>query len=132
MTRRELRTHIFRILYRAFFYSSEEMEEQITLYLEDPELKIDVQDSEYITSRVKEVMEHIPEIDQTIDEKVEKWKVNRINYVDLSILRLAYFEMKYDDDIPTAVAINEAVEIAKIYGGEESSSFINGVLAKLL
>ena len=108
------------------------MEEQITLYLEDPELKIDVQDSEYITSRVKEVMEHIPEIDQTIDEKVEKWKVNRINYVDLSILRLAYFEMKYDDDIPTAVAINEAVEIAKIYGGEESSSFINGVLAKLL
>ncbi len=132
MTRRELRTHIFRILYRAFFYSSEEMEEQITLYLEDPELKIDVQDSEYITSRVKEVMEHIPEIDQTIDEKVEKWKVSRINYVDLSILRLAYFEMKYDDDIPTAVAINEAVEIAKIYGGEESSSFINGVLAKLL
>ena len=108
------------------------MEEQITLYLEDPELKIDVQDSEYITSRVKEVMEHIPEIDQTIDEKVEKWKVSRINYVDLSILRLAYFEMKYDDDIPTAVAINEAVEIAKIYGGEESSSFINGVLAKLL
>ena len=98
MTRRELRTHIFRILYRAFFYSSEEMEEQITLYLEDPELKIDVQDSEYITSRVKEVMEHIPEIDQTIDEKVEKWKVSRINYVDLSILRLAYFEMKYDDD----------------------------------
>ena len=47
-------------------------------------------------------------------------------------MRLAYFEMKYDDDIPTAVAINEAVEIAKIYGGEESSSFINGVLAKLL
>ncbi len=132
MTRRELRTHIFRILYRIFFYSQEEMEEQISLYIEDPELEIDVADSEYITTRVRKVIELIPEIDKIIDEKAEKWKVNRINYVDLSILRLAYFEMKYDEDIPTAVAINEAVEIAKIYGGDESSAFINGVLAKLL
>ena len=71
-------------------------------------------------------------IDAVIDSKAEKWKTDRINYVDLTILRLAYYEIKYDDDIPMAVAINEAVELAKIYGGDESSSFVNGVLAKLL
>ena len=132
MTRRELRTHFFRLLYRVFFYSEEELDQQIELYLEDPEVEADVKDSEFIKNRVKEIIRLIPEIDSVIDEKAERWKVNRINYVDLSILRLAYYEIAYDDEVPTAVAINEAVEISKIYGGSESSSFINGVLAKLL
>ncbi|MDE7431756.1 MAG: transcription antitermination factor NusB [Lachnospiraceae bacterium] len=132
MTRRELRTYAFKLLYRTFFYSDEEMKEQIPLFFDDPEVEIDIHDMEYVTKRVDNVMEKILEIDAQIDEKATSWKVNRMNYVDLTIIRLAYYEIFYDDDIPMAVAINEAVELAKIYGGDESSSFVNGVLAKLL
>lgn len=132
MTRRELRTYAFKLLYRTFFYDLEEMEEQQELFFDDSEIEIDVFDMEYVKERVKNVIEKITEIDTEIDKKATGWKVNRMNYVDLSIIRLAYYEINYDDDIPTAVAINEAVELAKIYGGEESSSFVNGVLAKML
>ena len=132
MTRRELRTYTFKLLYRTFFYSEEEMNEQQDLFFDDSEIEIDVFDTEYVRSRVNAVMEKIEEIDKAIDEKATSWKVNRMNYVDLTIIRLAYYEINFDDDIPMAVAINEAVELAKIYGGEESSSFVNGVLAKLL
>ncbi|MDY6329633.1 MAG: transcription antitermination factor NusB [Lachnospiraceae bacterium] len=132
MTRRELRTYAFKLLYRSFFYNEDEMTEQERLFFEDPEMEIDVFDMEYVQRRVEDVIAKIPEIDAVIDSKAEKWKTDRINYVDLTILRLAYYEIKYDDDIPMAVAINEAVELAKIYGGDESSSFVNGVLAKLL
>ncbi|MCI5603135.1 MAG: transcription antitermination factor NusB [Lachnospiraceae bacterium] len=132
MTRRELRTYAFKLLYRSFFYNEDEMTEQERLFFEDPEMEIDVFDMEYVQRRVEDVIAKIPEIDAVIDSKTEKWKTDRINYVDLTILRLAYYEIKYDDDIPMAVAINEAVELAKIYGGDESSSFVNGVLAKLL
>lgn len=132
MTRRELRTYAFKLLYRSFFYNEEEMTEQERLFFEDSEIEIDVFDMEYVQRRVEEVISKISEIDAVIDSKTEKWKTDRINYVDLTILRLAYYEIKYDDDIPMAVAINEAVELAKIYGGDESSSFVNGVLAKLL
>lgn len=132
MTRRELRTYAFKLLYRTFFHSDEEMKEQETLFFEDSEMQIDIHDMEYIKNRVEDVIEKIPMIDKEIDEKATSWKVNRMNYVDLTIIRLAYYEINYDDDIPMAVAINEAVELAKIYGGDESSSFVNGVLAKLL
>ena len=132
MTRRELRTYAFKLLYRSFFYNEDEMTEQEKLFFEDPEMEIDVFDMEYVQRRVEDVIAKIPEIDAVIDSKAEKWKTDRINYVDLTILRLAYYEIKYHDDIPMAVAINEAVELAKIYGGDESSSFVNGVLAKLL
>ena len=132
MTRRELRTHIFKLLYRTFFYTGEEMRAQEELFFNDSELEIDVKDTEYIKNRLEEIIELIPDIDKAIDEKTDSWRVDRMNYVDLSLIRLAYYEIYHDDDIPMAVAINEAVELAKIYGGEESSSFVNGVLAKLL
>lgn len=132
MTRRELRTHTFKLLYRTFFYNEEEMKEQERLFFEDSELAIDVYDMEYVQKRVNDVISKIDEIDKAIDEKAESWKVNRMNYVDLTIIRLAFYEINYDEDIPLAVAINEAVELAKIYGGDESSSFVNGVLAKML
>jgi N utilization substance protein B len=132
MTRRELRTHTFKLLYRTFFYNSEEMKEQERLFFEDSELAIDMYDMNYVQTRVDDVISKLDKIDETIDSKAESWKVNRMNYVDLTIIRLAFYEINYDDDIPMAVAINEAVELAKIYGGDESASFVNGVLAKLL
>ncbi len=73
----------------------------------------------------------IEEIDQAINEVSEGWKTGRMSKVDLTIMRLAYYEMKIDDDIPVSVAINEAVELAKKFGGDDSPSFVNGILAKL-
>ena len=72
------------------------------------------------------------EIDRKLDEVTEGWSVKRMGKVDLTIIRLAVYEMKYDDDIPVSVAINEAVELAKRYGSENSPAFINGVLAKMI
>lgn len=71
------------------------------------------------------------ELDALIDEKSTGWKTNRMAKVDLAIIRLAVYEIKFEDDIPTKVSINEAVELAKKYGADESGAFVNGVLAKL-
>lgn len=132
MTRRELRTHTFKLLFRTLFHSNEEMEEQTRLFFESADVELDVQDTNYVQNKAQEIINRIPEIDAAIDNIAEGWKVNRMNYVDLTLIRQAYYEMQYEEDVPTAVAINEAVELAKIYGGEESSSFVNGILAKLL
>ena len=88
-------------------------------------------DREYIHNKVFGTIGKIEEIDDVIAGVAEGWKINRMSKVDLTIMRLAYYEMKFDDDIPVIVAINEAVELAKKYGGDDSSSFINGILAKL-
>ena len=81
--------------------------------------------------QVHNIVEKIDEIDAAINEVSEGWKTRRMGKVDLTLIRLAVYEMKYEDDIPVKVAINEAVELAKQYGTDESPSFVNGVLAKL-
>ena len=77
------------------------------------------------------IAEKVCEIDAMINENATGWKTTRMNKVDLSILRLAVYEMKFDDDVPVKVAINEAVELAKRFSGDEGPAFINGVLGKL-
>ena len=72
------------------------------------------------------------EIDSMINEKAKGWSTGRMGKVDLAIIRLAVYEMKFDDTVPEGVAINEAVELAKMYGQDESAGFINGVLAKFV
>ena len=71
-------------------------------------------------------------IDAIINEKVDKWKTTRMPKVDLAILRLAVYEIKFEEDIPEGVSINEAVELAKLYGTDKSSSFVNGALSKVV
>ena len=66
-----------------------------------------------------------------LNEAAEGWKVSRMGKVELSIMRLAAYEIRYDEDVPESVAINEAVEMAKTFGGDDSPAFINGVLGKL-
>ena len=80
----------------------------------------------------KKIKENLEQIDGQINEAAKGWRTDRMGKVELTLLRLAVYEMKYDDDIPQGVAINEAVELAKIFGGDTSSAFINGVLAKLV
>jgi transcription antitermination protein NusB len=77
------------------------------------------------------VEEHLPEVDEMIGTVSENWSVSRMPLVDRNILRLATYEVLFVDDVPPSVAINEAVELAKIFGGEDSSKFVNGVLGKI-
>lgn len=130
MTRRQCREHLMIMLFQREFHKAEELPEQIALYLEDvPSAKSE--DLAYIREKYDKVMEQVEKIDSTIEEVSEGWKIKRMGRVDLSIMRLAVYEMKYDEDIPVRVAINEAVEIAKKYGQDNSPSFVNGILAKV-
>ena len=130
MSRRQIREHIFKMLFRVEFNSPEDMPEQIRLYMEELS-EISEKDSAYIQEKYDDIISKLPEIDQMIEEKAESWGIRRMGKVDLTIIRLAVYEIKYDDTIPVSVAINEAVEIAKRFGQDESPSFVNGVLAKM-
>lgn len=131
MGRSELREHIFRILFRIEFQPKEEMEEQLALYLEELESAKDTE-KEYICTKYAAIAEKVEMIDEKINASVTGWKTSRMGKVDLTILRLAVYEIEWDEEVPQGVAINEAVELAKRYGGEESPSFINGVLGKIV
>ncbi|TDT61943.1 transcription antitermination factor NusB [Fonticella tunisiensis] len=87
---------------------------------------------EYIENCVKGVYENLNKIDNYIEKYSKNWKINRIAKVDLAIMRLAIYEMLYRDDVPDVVAVDEAVELSKEYGGENSYSFINGVLGNVI
>ena len=131
MSRRELREQIFKMLFRIEFHEGMEMEEQMRLFLEEEE-EISKEDSEYIRNKYENIVEHLEEIDASINEKAKVWKTSRMAKVELSLIRLAVYEIQYDEDIPAGVAINEAVELAKKYGADSSPAFINGVLAKFV
>lgn len=131
MGRSELREHIFRILFRIEFQPKEEMEEQLALYLEELESAKDTE-KEYIRTKYAAIAEKVEMIDEKINASVTGWKTSRMGKVDLTILRLAVYEIEWDEEVPQGVAINEAVELAKRYAGEESPSFINGVLGKIV
>lgn len=129
MGRKELREHIFKLLFQIEFNEAEELPGQIEYYVDS--LDAAEKDKEYIKNKCGAVMEHLEEIDQMINEKAKGWKTTRMNKADLSVLRLGLYEMKWDEEIPTGVAINEAVELAKKFGGDESRAFVNGVLGRL-
>ena len=131
MSRREIREHIFKLLFLVEFHSGEDLEEQVRLYLTQHS-EIKDEDLRYINEKYHKILGKLAEIDSQIDQVSKGWKIERMGKTDLTVLRLAYYEMKYDDDIPTGVAINEGVELAKLFGGEESPAFVNGILAKLV
>ena len=130
MSRRELREQIFKLLFRIEFNAKEEMQEQVGLFFEEEENQADVADTAYITEKFQQVYDKLEEIDTALNEKVEGWNTGRMGKVDLTVLRLAVYEIMFDEEIPTGVAINEAVELAKKFGQDTSPSFVNGVLAK--
>ena len=130
MNRSELREHIFRMLFRIEFNREEEMKEQEDLYFELIG-GVNEQDNTYILMKYRAIVEKKEEIDKFLNEYTTGWKTSRMNRVDLTILRLAVYEMKWDEEIPIGVAINEAVELAKKYSSDEGPAFVNGVLAKL-
>ncbi len=130
MKRRELREHIFELLFRIEFNSAQEMPEQLRLFFEGLG-EVDEKDQEYIEKKYAHIVEKLPQIDKLLEDTAEGWKVGRMGKADLTILRLAVYEMKYDEDVPVGVAVNEAVELSKKFGGDESPAFVNGILGKI-
>ena len=129
MNRKSLREQIFKLLFRMEFNDPAEMEEQVQLFFDSGDLTVTEKDRDYIAGKCTKIVEKIPEIDALLEEKIEGWKISRLSKVDLTILRLSTYEILYDDDVPTGVAINEAVELGKKFGEDGSGAFINGVLA---
>ena len=124
-----MREHLFKLVFNKEFYEAD-LPEQETLYLSEEGLSEDASRKE-LTERFAQVLAHLEEIDAILSEASVGWKLKRMNKVDLSLLRVAVFEMRFDERVPEKVAINEAVELAKQFGGDDSPAFINGVLAKL-
>lgn len=131
MSRREQRKQIFKILFGVEFHSADELEEQIGLYMEDLG-DIRKKDADYMTGKVRSIVEHMDEIDGMINQASKNWKTTRMAKAELSILRLAAYEIKYEDDIPVSVSINEAVELAKLYGSDHGPAFVNGILSGMV
>lgn len=130
MSRRELREQIFKLLFRIEFNQKEEMPAQTELFFEEEENQAAAADAAYITEKFNNIIEKLDEIDRVLNEKVQGWDIGRMGKVDLTVLRLSVYEILFDEEIPTGVAINEAVELAKKFGQDSSPSFVNGVLAK--
>ena len=134
MKRSELREAEFLVLFRALFSDSDEMKTQTDMFFdvegEDLKVKVSEKDREYVKTRVNDIVEKLKTIDELISEKTTGWTIDRFGKVELTIARLAVYEIAFDETIPFGVAVNEAIELAKKYAGDESGAFINGVLAK--
>lgn len=130
MSRREIREHIFLMLFRKDFHNSEDLLDQINIYLSQLQ-EPTTEERSYLNNRFQAILQKLGDIDDMLSEAASGWTLNRMGKVELTILRLCVYEMRFDDDIPVKVAINEAVELAKEFGGDDTPGFVNGVLAKL-
>ena len=128
MNRHQLREETFCLLFLTEFHSGDERDEQMKLFIEARDMG---NQGDYVREKVADIIAHHDEIDERIEGRAENWKLNRMGRVEQSLLRLAVYEVLYED-LPTGVAINEAVELAKVYGQENSPGFINGVLARVI
>ena len=146
MSRRTVRKGVFKALYTRIFLEEPDFNNTVEeAFSEDAILWFDQDDTDislftdinendkvFFTDLIKGVTENIDRINEIIEENLKSWKMNRIAKTDLAILQLAVYEIFYRDDVPDSVAINEAVELGKEYGTDDSGSFINGVLGKVV
>ena len=127
INRRKAREYAFILLFEYKFQP-----EEINTILEDffSEYKTGEQE-EYIRSVVEGVINNLDDIDELISSYSKKWSVDRISIVCMALMRLAVYEMRFIEDIPLNVSVNEAVNLTKLYDGEESVSFVNGILGNI-
>ena len=131
MNRTAIREQAFKILYSLEIQKQEKLEEAIELYLESNEI-VGENAKKYITDVVFGIEKNKNEVVNQITKNLKSdWKIERISKIDLAILKLAIYEIKYTD-VPFKVVINEAVELAKKYGEDTSKNFVNGVLASVV
>ena len=131
MNRTEMRENAFKLIYSLEIQKVENVQEQINLYFESNNIT-DEEAKKYIANAVNGIEEHQEEILKDIETHLkEEWKLSRISKMDLTILKLAIYEIKFTD-VPYKVSINEAVELAKKYGEDKSKNFVNGILASVV
>lgn len=125
-----MREQLFKLLFRVEFNAREELAQQEEFFFQEEENSSAQRENAAISEKFNKIIAKLESIDQSLNEKVQGWDTGRMGKVDLTILRLAVYEIVYDEEIPTSVAINEAVELAKKFGQDSSPAFVNGVLAK--
>ena len=131
MNRTAIREKAFKLIYSLEIQKYDSLKEQIDLYFEAENIE-NAEAKEYIEDAVLGIESHKEEIVGLIEKNLKSdWKIERISKIDLSILKLAIYEIKYKD-IPFKVVINEAVELAKKYGEDSSKNFVNGILASIV
>lgn len=128
MTRQKQRKVVFQLIYSIGFQSVENKETVLEEFYKQQEIEEPIQ---YINDTFYGVCEHWDEIDNLIAPALANWSMKRLNAVCRAILRLATFELKFNPDIPDRVAVNEAIELAKEFGEEDSGSFVHGVLSAI-
>ena len=131
MNRSAIRELAFKLIYSLEIQKQEEIQEQIELYIEANNIT-DKRAIKYITETIYGIDNNINEICELINKNLKAgWEMSRVSKIDLSLLKLAIYEIKYTD-VPYKVAINEAVELAKIYGEDTTKNFVNGILASVI
>lgn len=131
MNRSEIREQAFKLIYSLEIQKKEDLKEQIELYLESNNIT-DKNAIAYINDAVLGIEKNKEEITKNIEKHLKaEWKIERISKMDLAILKLAIYEIKYKE-LPFKVVINEAVELAKKYGEDSSKNFVNGILASIV
>jgi len=136
MSRREARRHAFALLFQMPFhkdYDAETLSEAYSDYFEGLEEgeRLPDEDKPYLIKLVSGVLDRLPELDALIKKHLRDWRIERLNKVDLAVLRLGAYELLHEPEVPAGAAVNEAVELAKRYGADESYSFVNGVLGRI-
>lgn len=148
MSRRNARRHAFHLIFQLPFHLSFHQQESTEILADSKAKYYDFlgsdsveafenldrpqgRDAAYVDRAVWGVFDRREEIDQVIENFLREWTIDRINKVDLALMRLSIYEMLCEPDVPLGVAVNEVVELAKEYGSDESPSFINGVLGNV-
>jgi len=130
MTKHQIREEIFKIIFGIDAHGGEDIDAVVEQYMQDScDLSLSGRDYRAIAEKAAAIGKKIPELDREINAKAEGWKTNRMGRAELNILRLAVYEIQYDDSVPVKVAINEAVELSKEYCNDDAPAFINGLLA---
>ena len=131
MTRHRLRECLFKAVFQLSFTEDVDIDVSTLTNEEEGEPELSDVERDYIDLKLENIKNHLEEIDSAI-EKSSSWKINRIGKAELSILRVAVYEILFDDAVPEKVAVNEAIELAKVYADDKSGAYINGVLAGII
>lgn len=131
MNRRDARKNAFFLVFQMDFNEKDDFEQMQQLFFEQKEEEIKKEEKDFILKEAEGTKVHLTEIDEIISKKSKRWTKERISKVDIAILRLAIYEIYYSEEIPLSVAINEAIELAKEFGTDESPAFINGILGSI-
>lgn len=137
---RRKRIWLLQLLFERDYYEACDLEEMISLFREsfaandDPDDEDVIDDTngdfESVADKFREMLKKLGEIDSVIEKLTVGWKLDRIGKCELQALRIAIYEIYFTKDIPVKVSVNEAVELAKMFGNENGGAFVNGVLAK--